>query len=126
MWHQYKTILCLICVAIGLAYLFIKSFRRCTPRERLKGIGGSIGIILLLDAIIPVHTFGKYQHGYLTFIEKIAGFAGPTGWIRPLELALGIALLATVITLPIKDRIKKKAQQGGPAYPPQGVGSADP
>ena len=113
-------------MAIGLAYLLIKSFRRCTPRERLKGLGGSIGFILLLDAIIPVHTYGKYHHGYLTFIEKISGFAGPTGWIRPLELALGIALLAVVITLSIKDRLKKKAQQGGPAYPPQGGGSAVP
>jgi hypothetical protein len=126
MWNQYKIILCLICSAIGLVYLFIKSYRRCTPRERIKGLAGSIGIMLLLDAIVPVHTFGKYQHGYLTFIEKIAGLPRPTEWIRPLELALGIALLVLVAILSIKDRIKKKAQQGGPAYPPQGVGSADP
>ena len=99
-------------MAIGLAYLFIKSFRRCTPRERLKGIGGSIGIILLLDAIIPVHTFGKYQHGYLTFIEKIARLPRPTEWIRPLELALGIALLVLVVILSIKDRMKKSPTRG--------------
>ena len=113
-------------MAIGTTYLLIKAYRRCTPKERITGGAGAIGIFLLLDAIVPVHTFGKYQHGYLTFIEKIAGLPRPTEWIRPLELALGIALLVLVVILSIKDRIKKRAQQAGPAYPPQGVGSADP
>ena len=99
-------------MAIGTTYLLIKAYRRCTPKERITGGAGAIGIFLLLDAIVPVHTFGKYQHGYLTFIEKIAGLPRPTEWIRPLELALGIALLVLVVILSIKDRMKKSPTRG--------------
>ena len=75
--------------------------------------GGTLplGIVYLLLA--DVIRTGYYDNFPMTFL-----------WIF-VHLFLSITP-AWIIIRVLKRRIKRKAEQGGPGYPPQGVGSPDP
>ena len=60
---------------------------------------------------------------YLYDIDIAVGVKHPLGWILP---ALFWFIAGNLLLWTVNMIRKRKSQQGGPAYPPQGVGSADP
>lgn len=103
----------------GLLFLVITSWRRAGKRtalEKAQEAAWCIGILLALDAFIPVHYFGSDGRiGYFTAIENLAGFSHPTKWIRSTEMVLAIMLLGAAVYSSVKNRnIKRDPEPASP------------
>ena len=119
--------------------------------EQVANISGIHLLMFIIFLFISKHTIipSNYPPGRAIPILLIVSFiylafASPTIWLLMFLESIGIRCPDTVtyILIPINSIIaaiifrglyagfqmarKHKAQQGGPAYPPQGVGSADP
>ena len=93
----------------------------------------------LITAFIPVFTLTKGAGHDIGRMPLLVIYPGLVGMIRigdfryiPLvSLWIGMHLFlslapAWIVVRILKRRKQKRAEQAGPAYPPQGVGSADP
>ena len=72
--------------------LYQRDFPILSPEQKTEFLV-TAGVLTTLDALIPTHINGVGQHGFLTFAEQLAGCPRPTGWVRPLELVLGIGFI---------------------------------
>ena len=102
------------------------------------GLLSLITAVILVPVLYMLFSMGIVIHDtiYLANPEL-----GPEGWIKysetimdpltlwiiyPLFLLLACWILACMGTIITFVKYQKRVEQGGPAYPPQSVGSADP
>ena len=112
MWEQNKTLIGLILIIVGVTYLAVKNRRKFKPIRTVREPLWALGICFLLDGIVPIHTSGPSQNGFLTFVEEVAGCSQPTGWVRPLEIFLSLIFISIAATLEIKNRKMKRPNHG--------------
>ena len=105
---------------------------------RLFGLLGLITAVSLVPVLNMFFSMGIIIHDS---IDQANPELGPEGWIKysetimnplllwiiyPLFLLLACWILACMGTIISFAKYQKRVEQGGPGYPPQGVGSPDP
>ena len=91
----------------------------------------SFGIAAVVYAVIDGHIGNE---GWLELDRMLYGFSIPTGrsasitvyWSQIFVCLPVCILMAAPVVWLLQRHKRNKAEQAGPAYPPQGVGSADP
>ena len=105
-----KRIFAIVAAACVLITAFIPVF------TLTKGAGHDIGRMPLL--VIYPGLVGMIRIGDFRYIPLVSLWIG-------MHLFLSLAPALIVVRI-LKRRKQKKAEQSGPGFPPQGVGSADP
>ena len=93
--------------------------------------GAAMGLIAGIILTWPRAVFGTILTalgGLIVLVPATSADGTPISMkLYLIKAGIGTVILVFGIALYLRARIlRKRAQQGGPAYPPQGVGSADP